>query len=292
VLALAFSPNGQKMASGSADHSVRSWTVPLPPMAAGELAKLTAAVPARATAAPRRPRRLLVFWRADAILHKAGVPAANAAIERAGKATGAYTAQFTRDYEVFDPAVLARYDAVVLNSTAHIIMPDAGKQRALLDYVRGGGGIVGIHAAIDTFKEWPEGAEVVGATFAGHPWGPGGSWSVKLDEPGHPLLRAFAGKAFRMQDEFYELGDPYRRADRRVLLSLDMTDPATAGVKPLHRPDRDFAVAWVKRFGAGRVFYAMFGHRAEPFHDPAVARFYLDGIQYALGDLDVPDGPR
>ena len=95
-----------------------------------------------------------------------------------------------------------------------------------------------------------------------------------------------------MQDEFYELGEPYSRGDRRVLMKLDTRDAATAGVTPLHREDRDFAVSWVKRYGEGRVFYGMFGHRAEPFMNPAVLRFYLDGIQYALGDLPVEDSPR
>ena len=36
----------------------------------------------------------------------------------------------------------------------------------------------------------------------------------------------------------------------------------------------------------------MFGHLAEPFLNPAVLRFYLDGIQYALGDLPADDSPR
>jgi type 1 glutamine amidotransferase len=292
VTALAFSPNGQKMATGGADRSLRSWTVPLPPLPAGELEKITAALPARATAAPRRPRRLLVFWRADAILHKGGVPAANKAIELLGKRTGAFTAEFTRDYEALEAPVLARYDALVLNSTAHIVLPDEGKRRALLAYVRGGGGVIGIHAAIDMFKDWREGADIVGATFGGHPWHPSGTWAVKLDEPGHPLLRAWGGKGFKLRDEFYELAEPYSRADRRVLMSLDLSDAATAGVSPLHRTDRDFAVSWIKRQGQGRVFYAMFGHIADPFFDPAVLRYYLDGIQYALGDLDADATPR
>jgi uncharacterized protein len=73
-----------------------------------------------------------------------------------------------------------------------------------------------------------------------------------------------------------------------VLLSLDLTDAATAGVKPLHRQDRDFAVSWIKSYGAGRVFYGMFGHIADPFWDRRVLTFYLDGIQYVLGDLLLP----
>ena len=108
--------------------------------------------------------------------------------------------------------------------------------------MRGGGGVVGIHAAIDMFKRWPEGAQIVGATFNGHPWGPGSSWAVKLEEPEHPLLAAFAGKDFRMQDEFYELGEPYSRGDRRVLMKLDTRDarhrrrdPAAPGGPGLRR---------------------------------------------------------
>jgi type 1 glutamine amidotransferase len=224
-------------------------------------------------------------------LHKAGVPAVNHALALMGKKTGAFEAHFSRDYEVFDPAVLARYDGLVLNSTAHLALPDEGKKKALLDYVRAGGAVVGIHAAIDMFKDWPEGAAVVGATFAGHPWAPSGSWAVKLEAPGHPLLRAWEGRGFKIKDEFYELGEPYTRGDRQVLLSLDMTDPATSGVTPLHRIDRDFAVSWTKSYGKGRVFYCMFGHVAGPFHDPRVQRYYLDGIQWALGDLRV-EGAR
>jgi type 1 glutamine amidotransferase len=171
------------------------------------------------------------------------------------------------------------------------VIPEAAKQ-ALLDYANGGGAIVGIHSAVDTFKAWPEGARIVGATFGGHPWHPSGIWSVKLEEPDHPLLRAWAGKDFKMHDEFYELAGPYERGDRRVLMSLDLRDPVTAGVTPLHRTDKDFAVSWIKRQGQGRVFYCMFGHIGDPFQDPRVLRYYLDGIQWALGDLEADATPR
>ena len=170
--AIAFNPNGQKLVTAGSDRAVRYWTVPLPPIAADDLQRIQAALPDHASVAPKRPRRLLVFWRAEAILHKAGVPAGNKAIELLGERTGAFQADFSRDYEVFDPRILRRYDAIVLNSTAHLAIPEERQRQALLEYVRAGGGVVGIHAAIDMFKRWPEGAEVVGATFGGHPWGP------------------------------------------------------------------------------------------------------------------------
>src|SRR5581483_8403415 len=178
------------------------------------------------TAAPKKPRRLLVFWRADAILHKAGVPAANLALRLMGEQTGAYTADYSRDYAALDPKVLADYDAIVLNSTAHLAIPEPAK-RALLRYARDGGGVIGIHAAIDTFKNWLDGASIIGATFGGHPWGPTGTWAIKVEDPAHPLTRAFGGRDFKIHDELYEMAEPYTRLDRRVLLSLDVSDPAT-----------------------------------------------------------------
>ncbi len=89
------------------------------------------------------------------------------------------------------------------------------------------------------------------------------------------------------------MGPPYPRCDRHILLTLDLADPGVAEVvrgipakEQVHRADRDFAVASVKRYGEGKVFYASSGHIVEPFENPAIARFYLDGAQYALGDLD------
>ena len=291
VLSLAFSSNGQKMASGSADGTARTWTVPLPPIPATALEKITAAMPAKASAAAQRPRRILVVWRADAILHKAGVPAVNHALALMSKKTGAFEADFTRDADAFDAAVLAKYDAIVMNSTAHLILNGA-QRKAYLDYVRGGGGVVAIHAAIDMFLTWPEGAEVIGATFGDHPWGPNGTWAVTLEEPAHPLLRAFGGKNFKIRDEFYVMGEPYSRKDRRVLMSVDLSDPTSGAVNlvanPARAKDNDFALAWIKHYGKGRVFYADFGHIAEPFERAEILQFYLDGIQWVLGDLMAP----
>jgi WD40 repeat protein len=43
VLSVAFSPNGQKMASSGADGRVNYWTVPLPPIAPADAEKRKAA---------------------------------------------------------------------------------------------------------------------------------------------------------------------------------------------------------------------------------------------------------
>jgi type 1 glutamine amidotransferase len=257
------------------------------------LQQIEAALPAAATAKAKQPRRVLVFWRCEGFFHGEGISGANYALAAMGRKTGAFTVDLSDDYTTFEPASLAKYDALVLNNTTGLKLPDAAKQQALLDFVKKGKGLVGIHAATDNFNDWPEAAAMVGGLFDGHPWGGGGTWAFKLDEPMHPLNQAWGGKGFKLQDEIYQFKAPYTRTDRRVLVSLDLSDPATGNIKPgVKRTDADFAVAWIKKEGEGRVFYCSLGHADNVFRDPAVLRFYLDGVQYAVGDLEADARPR
>src|SRR3954467_1661405 len=72
------------------------------------------------------------------------------------------------------PARLRGAGAVVFASTSGSPRFSATGRRALLRFVRGGGGVVGIPSASDTFADWPGYVRLVGASFAGHaPLGPG-----------------------------------------------------------------------------------------------------------------------
>jgi hypothetical protein len=129
---------------------------------------------------------------------------------------------------------------------------------------------------------------LLGARFWGHPWNE--EVGVKVDEPDHPLVAAFDGKGFRIKEEIFQFNDPYSRKKLRVLISLD-TETTNMGVKWIHRKDNDFALAWVRSYGEGRMFYTALGHRTEHFSDPKILQFYLDGIQFACGDIDAPTEP-
>ena len=265
----------------------------LPALTATDLQKIEVALPASATAKPAKPRKILVFSRCEGFVHGSGIVAGNKAIELMGLKTGAFTADFTTNYDDLALDNLAQYDAILLNNTTKLIVPDPAVQGALLDFIRNGKGLIGIHAALDNFYDWPEAAAMLGGLFDGHPWKGSGTWAFRLDEPDHILNRAFGGKGFKLQDEVYQFKDPYTRADRRVLLTLDLSDPATGGVtQGVKRTDKDFAVAWIKNAGKGRVFYCGLGHAGNVFQEPAVLRFYLDGIQFALGDLKADATPK
>ena len=50
-------------------------------------------------------------------------------------------------------------------------------------------------------------------------------------------------------------------------------------------------VAWIKKYGKGRVFYSSPSHNAQSLDHPELLQFFLDGIQYVTGDLKVDDSP-
>jgi len=272
--------------------------------------RIEAAVPREATVKPIKSRRVLI-WNTpfmDKCPH-AGycVPQAQHAMELLGRKTGAYEPVVSDDVAMYLPENLARFDAIIFNnSNGPWIRPteqdmprlkDYGPdidtveqllRKSLLDWVRNGGGFVALHHAIGGNNHWPEYGEIIGASYWGHPWNE--EVGVKLDEPNHPLLRAFGGENFRLAEEIFQFNDPYSREKVRVLLSLDVANTNTT-VPWVYRKDNDFALAWIKPYGKGRVFYSAIGHRTEIWWNKPILRFYLDGIQFAMGDLDAPMSP-
>jgi len=261
-----------------------------------ELQKIRSAVPDKPTVEPTEPRKILVFWRCEGFYHKS-IPVVNEALKIMGQKAGAYeVAECTDDYSVFTPEKLRQFDAVCLNNTTHLkFNPEETPERckALMDFVKGGKGLVGIHAATDNFYEWSEGMEMMGGKFTGHPWGGGGTWAIKIDEPDHPLTAAFKGKGFKINDEIYRTDPPlYSREKQLVLMSLDMSDPATKNARGVKPSDADTGITWIKTWGNGRVFYCSLGHNDHLLWNPAILQHYLDGIQFALGDYKVDTTPK
>lgn len=255
-----------------------------------ELQNIEKAAPAKATVQPAKPRKMLVFNLCNGFKHSS-IPYWDKALEIMGKKTGAFSVAISSDMSMFKPENLNQFDAVCLNNTTRLQF-DEPLRKSLMDFVKGGKGIVGIHAATDNFYEWPEAAEMMGGQFAGHPWGGGKTWAIKIDEPNHPLMAAFKGKGFKIKDEIYRTKPPlYSRSKQRVLMSLDMSDGPTRSAGGVTPEDADTGISWVKSYDKGRIFYCSLGHDHEVVWTPAVLQHYLDGIQFALGDFKVDTKP-
>lgn len=246
-----------------------------------EQERIRAAIPDKAPAAAAKARRLLVYSGAKGFVHTA-IPYGAATLRMIGEKTGAFEAVLSDDPNSLSPESLKAFDAVCINNATGDLFDDAAWKQGLLDFVRDGKGLVGIHAATDCFYQWPEYGELIGGYFDGHPWNE--EVTVKVDDLQHPLNAAFGGKSFAVADEIYQFKAPYTRDRLHVLLSLDTgkTNMTKGGI---NRQDGDFAVSWVRNYGLGRVFFCSLGHRHDIFWNPAVLQHYLAGVQFALGDL-------
>jgi type 1 glutamine amidotransferase len=128
-----------------------------------DVTRMVAALPATAPATPARPRRILVLGTSRGFQHSS-IPLAAKMVEEMGKKTGAWTTDVTYHAGAINAATLANYDAIFLSSTTGTFLDEPNpfndpaiqavsdaRRKALVDFVRSGKGLAGIHAATDSY---------------------------------------------------------------------------------------------------------------------------------------------
>lgn len=207
--------------------------------------------------------RVLVYTRALEYRH-ASIPDGVEALVRIGEQNG--FAVETSD-ATLDPDGCAA--VVFLSTSGDVLTPES--RAALLAYVAGGGGFVGIHSAACTEYGWPAFGELLGAVFAGHPaLQPG---VVVVEDRDHPAT-AHLDPTWRLTDEWYDFrANP--RGSVRVLASVDESSYVGGSM------GADHPLIWCREHGEGRVFYTALGHTSEIYSDPMFLGHLLGGISYA-----------
>ena len=275
--------------------------------------------PKEAAVKPKQPRKVLVFSLVTGFVHWC-IPHSEAVIEILGNESGAYETVTSEDIEIFRPERLREFDAVVLNNNC----PDRDKRdmfhdvligkidefgekykdmplnereelakmlyRSLVDYVADGGGLVLLHGAITNFNYSDEFSAMVGGSFDYHP--PQQDVTLLPVQPDHPLLKPFGGKPFVHYDEPYVMKGAYKNFDFAPMLEMETANLNIRNERQRNRmAELPRYVAWIKPYKKGRVFFSSPSHNAQSFERPELLGFLLNGMQYALGDLDCEDQP-
>jgi uncharacterized protein len=212
---------------------------------------------------------------------------AMAAIYNMGRETGLWETVLRTDTELITKKELSKnaknldyFDAIVFASTTGELGLDDGQKKDMMSFIKEDGkGFVGIHAALDTNYKWPEYGEMIGGWFDEHPWSRFNA-PIMNEDPDFPAVRHFP-HAFVKYDEIYQPKE-WSREKLHVLLSLDPTKLNYDNPR-VHRQDHDFAVAWDKIYGKGRVFYSTLGHTQESWSDPDIRKMYFEAIKWVLG---------
>jgi len=147
---------------------------------------------------------------------------------------------------------LEKLDVLAFATTGNLPFDDSQKQ-AILEFVRGGKGFLGIHNATDSCYDWPEYGEMLGGYFNGHPWHE--EVGVVVEDTNHPSTRML-GESFRVKDEIYT----FKNWDREKTHVLFRLDNESVDVSKGNRDDDDYALAWCHEYGEGRVMYSGLGH--------------------------------
>ncbi len=263
-------------------------------------ARIEQALPQKAPAKPAKPRRLLIFTLNVGYGGHPSMAYANEAFTLMGKKTGTFETTVSDDPAVFERESLKHFDAVFFNNTVGNCFTNPALREDLVEFVVGGGGLMGVHGTTvaftrwpGAFEDWPEFGYMIGARGANHKDSQEHLW-LKLDDPDYPVTRMFDRQGFDYRDEFFRPQGTYSRNLVRVLLSIDTRrcDPNQGQPRGnCYRADNDYAVAWVRNYGRGRVFYCTIAHNPYVFWDSRMLEFYLAAAQFALGDLPAPTTP-
>lgn len=281
------------------------------PVSEEDVAAIEKALPGQPIVEPKAQRRILIFSATAGYRHPC-IPFGKIALTRLGESSGAYEALVSDDPANFEVEALKEFAAIVLlNPTQDFFMPSHKKRGDfspdewkalqerqvrladnLVNYVRQGGGLMGIHSATDACYKHQAFGQTMGGYFNGHPWNARNNVTIVVEDPEHATMKPVFGdmKDFSFKEEIYQFKEePYSRERLRVLLHVDLE--RSDKVEKLKRADNDYAVAWVQKVGEGRVFYTSIGHNPHIFWNPLMLKHYLAGIQFATGDLPAETTP-
>ena len=169
--------------------------------------------------------------------------------------------------ETLDPAKdltkenLAKYDVFLLHFHETDEKPGrwpAEAEKALLDAVEGGKGLVALHYASAAFDQgkanWPEYEKLIGGGWRrskGHgAHAPIYQFQVDMKDPEHPITKGFPASFLHTPDELYH---KLMMVDGNHILceAHDNHEKGTGKKEPL---------VWVRTHGKGRVYHNALGH--------------------------------
>ena len=207
-----------------------------------------------ASAALGAPRRILYVTATYGFRHTDSIDASVEVMQQLARESGVLEIVHTEDVSVLTADYLGAFDAVYFFTSGELPLSDQQKTD-LLEFVRQGKGFGGSHSATDCLYTWPEYGDMIGGYFDGHPWAQ--EAVVDVEDPQNPMVMHLA-PSFRFTEEFYQFR-AFSRDQVRVLLTLD-TRSVNMSAAGINRTDGDFALAWIRNYGKGRVFYSAFGH--------------------------------
>jgi type 1 glutamine amidotransferase len=241
------------------------------PGGAGGSGAMPDAKPSTPDSAGPRSNNVLVYSHTTGNRHES-IPSAVTGLRAVLTAAG-FTVEAAENPSLLTAAKLQTLAGVILLDTTGKPFgesPDV-TLAALEAFMRGGGALIGLHAASSTFYEPSVGyTRLIGGRSVEHP---GGVRQANCHAEGnHPVI-AKVPAPFRVRDEIYIMSN--LNPDNQVVLRCEAFGN-TANRLP---------IAWIRQEGQGRLFYTALGHESSDWgaQSPYLRDHALPGILWALG---------
>ncbi|MVM31267.1 dehydrogenase [Spirosoma sp. HMF4905] len=215
------------------------------------------------------PRRIEILFLGDNGHHKPieRVPEIMAALGDKG-----INFTYTDKLEDLNAENLNKYDGLLIYANWDSIPKP--QEKAMLDYVASGKGIIPVHCASWCFRNSTEYVDkVVGGQFWRHRMD---TIQTRFTQPNNPIVAGLP--SFKAYDETYL--HSHLQADNNVLAVRDIKadqEKDKPGVK-------EEPYTWTRQYGKGRVFYTAYGHDERTWLQPGFQQLLERGILWAVGD--------
>ena len=182
--------------------------------------------------------------------------------------SGQFEIEISDDRErLVDPSA---FDAVVLYILGGSFTPE--QERGLADFVKGGGGLLAVHASNAMLAKYDVFMELIGTEFAGHD--PLGPFEVSTESGFDDILPRRDSK-FQVVDECFRLKP---RTD----------DPLRYFQYGTWRLEK-CPLGYVRDYGNGKVLYTALGHDDRTFHHSSFQDLLIKSLRYVTDLKDKPE---
>ena len=176
-----------------------------------------------------------------------------------GKSSGQFQVEVSDDRNrLADPSA---FDTVALYILGGELTPE--QERGLTGFVKGGGGLLAVHASNAMLGQYNDFMELIGTEFAGHD--PLATFEVTTEGGVDHILPRLNSK-FQVTDECFKLKP---RTD----------DPLRYFQHATWRLERH-PLSYVRDYGKGKVFYTALGHDDRTFQHPDFQDLIIKGMRY------------
>lgn len=215
--------------------------------------------------------------------------------------------EHSKDGSKFSPEYLKGFGTIIFYTSGDLFIPGTDKQppmtpagkQALFDYVKAGGGFIGLHSASDSFhtnNESQKGPDrylnhgkdadpyvcFIGGEFIIH-----GAQQVAENKVINPEFPGFSktGDSFSFHEEWYSL-----KEFNPDIHSLTVIDSTKMKGPMYQRPP--YPTTWARTEGKGRVYYTAMGHREDIWTNPVYQDILVGAIQWTTGDVAAKTPPN